>query len=616
MENESDKKVEAAVERFLDTGVAMEKDVEPNDSCLQSPTCVAPKDGGDHTRPRISLRGLRGTIRSPYYSPTRSSVMSPLGAGSKGDIEKDYAGGAGEAETVPDIDVIPRYRSRPNRSQGSFSHVNRGMYSPTHSRMSSYEHFSWDSQAWKDVIPETAFLDDQSRDLFRLRHHSIDSFCGSPIHQSGKHVRSFATWDKAEEDGAVDNYITRSSSPLHHASYELPASTLDALPEPVYETAPLGHQHCFSLSSPKEAIQQGASWCAESGVAGAETTREVRSQVRQGPAMTHVLVAFKNLYGCYYVPEALRGTLVIGDLVSVESHSGENTGKVIYDLSSIFGEQSRMWGELVKHPRSVLWPETASLPLEKNDPLTNEELLTRLPCVLRRGMNKGKKRLYYARRRENEALEVSNRLIRERNLNLTITSVEYQVDFKRITVLCAGERTCAEPSELLAFSQQLTSNLRGTVVNIVFANELPDRLDVTRSITKGVLHNIYSAAITHSKEAEASQAQGQGVAAPAGAPATFSKIQNTVRAPHMYADTPVTPVAPVTHAPLMPFYAVPPSLPPPFPAPITPGAPPLMTAVSVNGLYRMTGMPTVGWGMPTPPPYIPPRTSPSMTGRT
>ncbi|CBH16047.1 hypothetical protein, conserved [Trypanosoma brucei gambiense DAL972] len=602
MEHEIHKGMEAIVEQSGDNRASGEVNAESN---VHSPASVTAKDGCEFARRRISTRGIRGSVRSPYYSPTRSSAMSPVGNGEKGDQEKEEGEGAAEPDVVPDIDVIPRYRSHPNRSQGSFSHLTYNVHSPAHSRMSSYERISWDSQAWKDVFPENAFLGDQSKDLLRLPHSSMDFYHGSPTQQCRKHVRSLATWGKVEGDGSPELLATRNSSPMRPAGCQSLVSTLDALPEPIYETAPLGHQHCFSLSSRKDA----AYLKTEAGGEATAVNNEAGEQPSKGPAMTHVLVVFKSLYGVYYVPEAQWGTIGIGDLVSVESHSGENTGKVICDLTHIMSEASHMRAEMAQCPRHVLWPEDASAPLETINPKTNEEVLQRLPRVLRRGMNKGKKRLYYARRRENEALDVGNRLVRDRNFNLALTGVEYQVDFKRITVFCKGDRSHVDPSEVLIFSQQLASSLRGSIVSVVFANEIPERLDVTGSITKAAFQDLYTDALAKIKEAESAQPQRQASSSPVRQSTTAAgRPHNNMRASHIYPDPQL---AAMNHTPLMPFFGVP----PPFSPPVAPGAPPLMNAVGMNGLYGMTGVPPMNWGVPTPPPYIPPHLPQNVPGR-
>ncbi|KAG8340792.1 hypothetical protein TRVL_08380 [Trypanosoma vivax] len=554
-------------------------------------------------RPPVTFNG--GTERD-NYSPTRS-VMSPYRRDVRDGSEPRREGTNvdGESTTVGNLTVHPRFRHRVSTSQTGLSYHNCGTLSPTHSRMSSREQFSWDSQTWNNALPDPPFLNDPSKEYLCIAQTSGVPSHASPVIGPQKHVRSFAAWNKNDVETFGERSEPGAGSPLHYSGYIPPADATNPVTDGGYETAPLGHQQSFSLISHVDVQNQGTECGMPTSAPSAPVNNESTERMSRGPLMTHVLVAFKNLYGVYYVPQSEMGTFDVGDLVSVESFTGENTGKVIRDLTDVMRDDAARPEAIRHHPTEVLWPEDPAKALEATDPETGKLKLLRLPRVVRRGMNKGKKRLYYARRRDNEAYDVCQRLVREHSFNLNISWVEYQVDFKRITVFCMKDSSNASPSEMTAFTQQLTTSLRGSAVELIFSNDTPDALDVTRTITNGAFYGFYNEAMARMKEIESLQQQSQAhqqgqaqVQARVSGPSTqragcSAGGRAPICVPRPYHEASLGCIG---HPPVVSMFGVPPTFPQPLPA--------MMTPLSMNQLY---GMPPMPWGSPAPPPYIPPQ---------
>ncbi|KEG11736.1 hypothetical protein DQ04_02321000, partial [Trypanosoma grayi] len=464
---------------------------------------VSVSTAGENTLRRVPGHIFR-TADKDSLPPTVPAPRSPSQRELNKEEEEEGQGDA--APFVSTLNVYPRYRHHPSLSQSSFSLHNGSMRSATHSRMSSREQFSWDSMAWKEVSADLALAADPAKEYLRLGRVSKDSFVGthdSLEQRPRKHMRSLAAWDKEEVEALDESVDKTTEAPGSHRGYITPIGMTDPNAESVFETAPLGHQHSFSLPSHKDPARVNGD--SEGGDSVTHAEREGRESTAKGPIMTHVIVNFKHLYGIFYVPQSEWGTFNLGDLVSVESHTGENTGRVVCDLTEVMNDETLIPSNLAKLQREVLYPEDPSRPLEAVDHITNKETLLRLPRVMRRGMNKGKKRLYYARRRDTEAFNVCQRLIRERGFNLNVSSVEYQVDFKRITVFCTGLSSSVSSSELLSFIQQLAVHLRGSAVEVLFSAESPGCLEVTRGITEGAFNALYTDILPKIQEADGLQ---------------------------------------------------------------------------------------------------------------
>ncbi|ESL10585.1 hypothetical protein TRSC58_01681 [Trypanosoma rangeli SC58] len=541
----------------------------------------------DNASQGASAHVLHCGVRDVKQSPAILQTWTPTSKGGKQEPE--------DTVYVSGLTVHPRYRRHHSCSQGSFSVHNGSGRSATHSRMSSHEQFSWDSTAWKEVSTELAFTADPTREYLCLGRASSECIVGageSREQPPGRHVRSLAAWDRSEVEARGNNAERETEGASESKGCVTPIGKNKSCTESVFETAPLGHQQSFSLFSQRDVSHQNRE--------AAECEKAVKSEKDEGEAgaqgsiMTHVLVKFKQLYGVFYAPQSEWGTFAIGDLVSVESHSGENMGRVVGDLTSYMREELSLQGHLAQLPLEVLYPEDASRPLELVEPGTNKEKLLRLPRVICRGMNKGKKRVYYARRRDTEAYNVCQRLIRERGYSLTVSGVEYQVDFKRITVFCSESSANVIPSELYSFIQQLATLLRGSAVEVLFSVECPASLEVTKDITHGAFNDIYARLVK-------SQENDGGRACALTPPSTH----HTPPAQRSYVEMPMAPVA---APPVMPMFGLPP--------PVPPRQPGMMPGVNMGALYGVACMPSLGWGWPTPPPYLPsPHVAPGMDGR-
>lgn len=235
------------------------------------------------------------------------------------------------------------------------------------------------------------------------------------------------------------------------------------------------------------------------------------------PSITHGLVRFGRLYGIYYIPQRIRHSVQLGELVLVESAQGTNTGTLIADYSAQVADIRKNHAQ---HPYlsfllrresddattveqmldDVLYPEDRAgsdgfhvsplstpphesraamktvqgegavaeadtrgsgasssalkdtagsasqlrFELYAKPPVSglpeHDNWLQRLPRVLRRGVNKDKKKVYFAHKRNNEALHLVNKMILEKHWGgfLSVDSVSYQVDFLSTTVFLHG----------------------------------------------------------------------------------------------------------------------------------------------------------------------------------
>ncbi|PBJ75407.1 hypothetical protein BCY84_11234 [Trypanosoma cruzi cruzi] len=559
---------------------------ESNTRNANANIAAVPMNIADKSSPHVPAHvfhcGVRDSKHPPSVVPSRASFA------------KDGTHESEDTVFFSTLTVHPRYRRHHSRSQSSFSLQNGSARSPTHSRMSSREQFSWDSIAWKELGPELGLAADPTKEYLRLGCVSSECFHGQNDARERpprRHTRSLAAWDRSEVE-APENGDEKDSDKNETQGYTTPIGKNKSCTESLFETAPLGHQQSFSLLSHKEASQQGRESVGDE--MAVKANREACETDAKCSIMTHILVKFKQLYGVFYVPKSEWGTFAIGDLVSVESHGGENMGRVVADLTAHMSNESLIPSHLAQLPREVLYPEDASKPLETVEPGNNKEKLLRLPRVIRRGMNKGKKRVYYARRRDTEAYNVCQRLIRERGYSLNVSGVEYQVDFKRITVFCSGLFPSANPTELYLFIQQLATLLRGSAVEVLFSMECPASLEVTRDITKGVFNDIY-ASMAKSQENEEARA----------CPRTPTSAHHTPNMQRSYLEGAMNPA---TNPPVVPMFGLPP--------PVPPTPPVMMPAVNMGALYGMPPVPPLGWGWPTPPPFLGlPNVAPGMSGR-
>ncbi|KAG5464397.1 hypothetical protein LSCM1_00581 [Leishmania martiniquensis] len=239
----------------------------------------------------------------------------------------------------------------------------------------------------------------------------------------------------------------------------------------------------------------------------------------------HVLVVFDKMFCVCFVPPALRATLKVGELVLCECIHGENIGTIVADVSALLAEvmrqcQNSMTPAAVRqaftpscervvrtagnsvvggHSSGFFIAATAMYAEKARSGLPSDQRLRRLPCVLRRGTNRDKKRVYFARLRSNDALAVVHRILRSEPL--VALSAEYQVNFACVTIYLGGDRGQC-PWSAQQFEQlgnTLVDPLRSETVEFRFVSEQRhEELDLTRAVTGvGLSEMLYAAVANH-----------------------------------------------------------------------------------------------------------------------
>ncbi|KAG5490704.1 hypothetical protein JKF63_00826 [Porcisia hertigi] len=246
--------------------------------------------------------------------------------------------------------------------------------------------------------------------------------------------------------------------------------------------------------------------------------------------LVHALVVFDKTFCVCFVPPKLRAALKVGELVLCECAHGENIGTLVANVSVliarlIHNSRSSMASTTVEDvffPPSDHVASTAEAPIPSavggqtsssfipTTPLNAEKVysglsedqwLRRLPCVIRRGTNRDKKRVYFARLRSNDALAAAHRILRGEPL--VAHAAEYQVNFACVTIYLAGERIQC-PWSKFQFHQlgnTLVDPMRSDTVEFRFVSEQHhEELDLTRAITGVELSEVlYTAVAEHHK---------------------------------------------------------------------------------------------------------------------
>ncbi|KAG5488976.1 hypothetical protein JIQ42_00596 [Leishmania sp. Namibia] len=239
----------------------------------------------------------------------------------------------------------------------------------------------------------------------------------------------------------------------------------------------------------------------------------------------HVLVVFDKMFCVCFVPPALRATLEVGELVLCECVHGENIGTIVADVSALLAEVMRQCENSMTlaavrqtftppcervvrtagnsvvggHSSGLFVAVTAMYAEKARSGLPSDQRLRRLPCILRRGTNRDKKRVYFARLRSNDALAVVHRILRSESL--VALSAEYQVNFACVTIYLGGERgNCPwSAHQVEQLGSTLVDPLRSETVEFRFVSEQRhEELDLTRAITGVRLsESLYAAVADH-----------------------------------------------------------------------------------------------------------------------
>eukprot|EP00331_Platyophrya_macrostoma_P010362 CAMPEP_0176412384 /NCGR_PEP_ID=MMETSP0127-20121128/4115_1 /TAXON_ID=938130 /ORGANISM="Platyophrya macrostoma, Strain WH" /LENGTH=535 /DNA_ID=CAMNT_0017792051 /DNA_START=180 /DNA_END=1787 /DNA_ORIENTATION=+ len=139
----------------------------------------------------------------------------------------------------------------------------------------------------------------------------------------------------------------------------------------------------------------------------------------------HVLVRFKFSEDVFVVPPVDRGILTVGDLVVVEGDRGENIGQVAQDLSQKY---------------------------EASD-VTHKG-------IIRRALNKDRKKYYHARRKDAVASKAAQQLVKELGLKMHILDVEFQTDLAKLTIYFRALTTSGENIDFRELQRTLFKQFR------------------------------------------------------------------------------------------------------------------------------------------------------------
>ncbi|CCW63326.1 unnamed protein product [Phytomonas sp. EM1] len=222
-------------------------------------------------------------------------------------------------------------------------------------------------------------------------------------------------------------------------------------------------------------------------------------------SMSHVLVQFGRTYAVCYVPRKHRGTFGLDELVLCEAAHGEATGTSVADLTPYIDEVRTQQAQVLKRFQGdPLCPEenaegAVHCPLYHKTVtcgLHCDDYLVRLPRILRRGVNKDRKRVHFSHRRNGEALRVIQQLLRERQWDsvLNVAEVAYQGDFLSTTLHLHGHPdSCSwKPQEYRRAGESFTAVLRTNIVEFRHSYACPEQLHLTRNIVGHTLDNLFT----------------------------------------------------------------------------------------------------------------------------
>ena len=174
-------------------------------------------------------------------------------------------------------------------------------------------------------------------------------------------------------------------------------------------------------------VPANAPACAPSGIsrsAGYTAASNAAHCFSMTPgSIQFAMVRFKFTEEVYYVPEEERRDIAIGDLVVVEGDRGENVGVVSLDM-------------------------TASHRV--HDPVHGK--------VLRRGLNRDRKKYYQSRRRETIATTYCQERVAEFQLQMCVLDTEFQTDGNKLTIYY--RRTCSSPVDFRQLQRAVYKHYR------------------------------------------------------------------------------------------------------------------------------------------------------------
>lgn len=351
-------------------------------------------------------------------------------------------------------------------------------------------------------------------------------------------------------------------------------------------------------------------------------------------AWHHALVVFDKLFCVCFVPLKMRTAMKVGELVLCEYGSSENTATVVADVSVlVMGAVAERQAALNVQAASldaIFEPAVErALGINSNVPgmcgpgpaslysgkavsgLAGSHEPCRMPCVLRRGTNRDKKRVYFSRLRSNDALAAAQRMLA--NEHVTAIAAEYQVNFSCATIYLAGDREecMLSPQQFQQLGNSLSEPLRCETVEFRFWSERGHgELDLTRAIV-GSQHSelLHNAVANHQRSQSGKTTQRaapQANAAHPPAATTSSSSSGSLNAGVMgtaanFAATQTwshpTTVPAVTSIPAMAFLQrAPPSQPPPMSYTV---GPPIYVAQQPQPQQQQQQ--PVMQGMPQPP---------------
>ncbi|CAJ1013052.1 hypothetical protein Q4I28_008365 [Leishmania naiffi] len=270
-------------------------------------------------------------------------------------------------------------------------------------------------------------------------------------------------------------------------------------------------------------------------VTASEYSVTAEAEKNESTERVHVLVVFDKAFCVCFVPSALRATLKVGELVLCECTHGENIGTIVADVSALVAKVMRQCQNAMTlaaveqaftppcervvrtagtsgpsvgggHVNGLFIATTAMYTGKSPGGLLADQQLRRLPCVLRRGTNRDKKRVYFARLRSNDALAAVHRVLRSESL--VAQSAEYQVNFARVIIYFSGERSqCLwSPHQFQQLGNTLVDPLRSETVEFRFVSEQRhEELDLTRAVTGEELSEILYTAVADHHERQGSK---------------------------------------------------------------------------------------------------------------
>ena len=232
------------------------------------------------------------------------------------------------------------------------------------------------------AIPLTAPItaeDTPSRHPFKIRTEKLRF----RFHPYNPTMRSSLERSRSSDEEEEDSVAA--------AADALAASILRRTPPPVLTTMPelttTMPQQATIISSPP-ATTPGAHF---------SVTPEGSYKLTPGTIVC-AQVRFKHAHGVYFVPPAERTTISVGDMVVVEGDRGENVGTILSDISASYS---------TGNPSGL---------------------------ILRRALNKDRKKFYQARRKEINAVQAAQRHVETLNISMQILDIEFQTDLQKMTI--------------------------------------------------------------------------------------------------------------------------------------------------------------------------------------